>query len=88
MMQPVNILIHQIKLPPRELRKQIKNQEICFGGNFRLKIYGKLNCKSGKRMKMENRVFFKSEEDALNRGFRPCGNCLKMKYREWICSIQ
>ncbi|MFC3363543.1 Ada metal-binding domain-containing protein [Pedobacter fastidiosus] len=72
----------------QELRKQIKNNEICFGGNSRLKIYGKLNCKSGKRMKMENRVFFKSEKEALENGFRPCGNCLNKKYKEWIYSTQ
>lgn len=72
----------------QELRKQIKNNEICFGGNSRLKIYGKLNCKSGKRMKTENRIFFKSEKEALENGFRPCGNCLNKKYTEWIYSTQ
>ncbi|WP_235528591.1 Ada metal-binding domain-containing protein [Pedobacter sp. Leaf194] len=64
---------------------QVKNKKICFAGNRRLKIYGNLNCKSGKRMKMENRVFFATESDAIAHGFRPCGNCLKQKYKRWIC---
>lgn len=65
------------------LRKQIRNQEICLGGNFRLKIYGTLNCGSGKRMKAENRVFFSSEEEAIANAFRPCGNCMKNAYKKW-----
>ena len=35
-------------------------------------------------MKPENRVFFKTEKEALENGYRPCGQCLKMKYKEWI----
>lgn len=34
-------------------------------------------------MKIKNRVFFSSENDALENGFRPCGDCMKVKYREW-----
>ena len=57
---------------------------IQFGGNKNLKIYGTLNCPSGKRMKRENRVFFQTEKDAQNEGYRPCGHCMKDKYQEWI----
>jgi len=39
------------------------------------KIFGRLDCKSGMRMKKENRVFFYSIEDAINEGYRPCKNC-------------
>ena len=39
------------------------------------KIFGRLDCKSGKRMKKENRVFFLSWQDAINAGYRPCKNC-------------
>lgn len=53
------------------------------GGNLKLKIYGKLNCKSGKRMKKQNRVFFSSEEEAIEHNFRPCGHCMKSKYKTW-----
>lgn len=41
-----------------ELRSLIRQGKINFGGNRKLKIYGLLKCKSGKRMKKENRVFF------------------------------
>ena len=39
------------------------------------KIFGKLDCKSGMRMKKENRVFFASWQDAIDEGYRPCKNC-------------
>jgi methylphosphotriester-DNA--protein-cysteine methyltransferase len=66
-----------------DLRTQIRQMRICFGGNLNLKIYGLLNCKSGKRMKKQNRVFFGSEEEAIVRNFRPCGHCMKIKYKIW-----
>jgi methylphosphotriester-DNA--protein-cysteine methyltransferase len=39
------------------------------------KIFGRLNCGSGKKMKKENRVFFLSWKDAINSGYRPCKKC-------------
>lgn len=63
--------------------KKIQSGEILFAGNKRLKIYGTLRCKSGKRMKTNNRVFFASEKEALDLGYRPCGHCLKQKYEDW-----
>lgn len=39
------------------------------------KIFGRLDCKSGMRMKKENRVFFHTLEDAVNERYRPCKNC-------------
>ncbi|WP_428430029.1 Ada metal-binding domain-containing protein [Pedobacter sp.] len=79
-------MINHLLLSDLELRKSIKNHEICCAGNSRLKIYGKLDCKSGKRMKKQNRVFFKNEAEALKNGFRPCGHCLHEKYKKWIYS--
>ena len=67
-------------LMPEEIRALIRIGEITMAGNKRLKIYGKLSCSSGKRMNPENRVFFKSEEEALSLGFRPCGHCLREKF--------
>ncbi|WP_316832825.1 Ada metal-binding domain-containing protein [Pedobacter aquatilis] len=81
------MVINHWEITSASVKIQIKNKEICFAGNRKLKIYGLLNCKSGKRMKRENRVFFKSEKEALKNGFRPCGHCLKGKYQEWICSV-
>lgn len=34
-------------------------------------------------MKVENRVFFKDEQEALENGYRPCGACLPEKYKLW-----
>lgn len=76
-------MINHSKINNRELLIKIKHKEICFGGNKELKIYGTLNCAIGKRMKKENRVFFNSEKEALENGYRPCGNCLRKKYKTW-----
>ena len=67
----------------RALYQLIAAGQIKLGGNKKLKIYGKLNCASGKRMKIENRVFFKNEEEAIAFGYRPCGNCLTAEYKIW-----
>lgn len=67
----------------RVLSRLIKMGEISLGGNHLLKIYGKLTCPSGKRLKPRNRVFFRNEKEALFHGFRPCGYCMREEYREW-----
>ncbi len=62
-----------------------------FGGNGKLKIYGRLDCYSAlstiKRFPgsyEKSRVFFADEKTALAAGYRPCGNCLKAKYKEYM----
>ncbi|MBS1490080.1 MAG: metal-binding protein [Bacteroidetes bacterium] len=65
------------------LRRKIKNKEIHFSGNKKLKIYGLLTCSSGKKTKTENRVFFKGEVEALANDYRPCAHCMKAKYKIW-----
>lgn len=77
-------MIRHSDIDDLRLRQQIKSRSIKFGGNARLRIYGSLECKSGKRIKRENRVFFESEAEALEKGYRPCGNCMKEAYKEWI----
>jgi hypothetical protein len=67
----------------RQLKTLLDNKEITLAGNLKLKIYGKLNCASGKKMKVENRVFFASEAEAVVCGYRPCGHCMRQAYREW-----
>jgi hypothetical protein len=67
----------------RKLSLLITSGEISLGGNSKLKIYGTLSCQSGKRMKPFNRVFFSSEQEAINAGYRPCGHCMKEAYRLW-----
>ncbi len=67
----------------RKLKLLIEQGKITLGGNKQLKIYGTLQCKSGKRMKMQNRVFFVSEKETTRRGYRPCGHCMKREYQNW-----
>ena len=67
----------------RQLKKLIDNGTIKLGGNANLKIYGTLDCKSGKRLKTKNRVFFASEATAIEQGYRPCGHCMRSKYKAW-----
>ncbi|WP_298627430.1 Ada metal-binding domain-containing protein [uncultured Legionella sp.] len=79
-------MIKHIQIAHAELSNEIKNGTIRLGGHSKLKIYGTLDCKSGKRMKRENRVFFKTEEEAIENGYRPCGHCMKKEYSAWILS--
>ena len=67
----------------QEIRRLIRNEEILWAGNIRDKIYGTIRCSSGKRMKKENRIFFKTETEAILSGFRPCGHCLRSRYVSW-----
>jgi len=67
----------------RNLASLIRKGLVSLGGYRKGKIYGLLNCPSGKRMKTENRVFFKDEWTALANGYRPCGHCLAQKYKAW-----
>ena len=61
----------------------IKEGKLRLGGNAKLKIYGTLTCKSGKRMLRKNRVFFESEDEARSEGYRPCGHCMRKEYLVW-----
>lgn len=74
---------HHSQFSKSELLNKISRGEILFGGNRVLKIYGTLDCKSGKRMKKVNRVFFVSEQEAGLFGYRPCGHCLPETYKKW-----
>jgi methylphosphotriester-DNA--protein-cysteine methyltransferase len=76
-------MIKHAKLTDTELFVLIRKGKIRLAGNRRLKIYGQLNCCSGKRMSRENRVFFASEDEAQLLGYRPCGNCMHDAYLRW-----
>jgi len=67
----------------KNLAPLIRKGQISLAGYKKGKIYGLLNCSSGKRMKVENRVFFQNESEALANSYRPCGNCLPQKYWAW-----
>jgi len=76
-------MIRHSEISLADLHRAIRSQALCYGGNRKFKIYGLLSCKSGKRMQLENRVFFASEAEALRCGYRPCGHCMKLKYDSW-----
>ena len=66
-----------------------------FGGNGKLKIYGRLDCPSAlsaiKRFPgsyEKSRVFFADEKTALGARYRSCGNCLREKYKEYMANPQ
>lgn len=66
-----------------------------FGGNSKLRIYGRLDCPSAlstiRRFPgsyEKSRVFFADEKTALAAGYRPCGNCLREKYKEYMADPQ
>ena len=61
----------------------LDKNEIALAGNLKLKIYGTLHCSSGKKMKVQNRVFFSSAAEAIALGYRPCGHCLTVAYKQW-----
>ena len=67
----------------RKLWRLIQEGTITLAGNKRLKIYGTLQCSSGKKIKVENRVFFKSSKEAIIMGYRPCGHCMSASYLQW-----
>lgn len=67
----------------KKLKKLVGEGKIQFAGNRNLRIYGRLSCASGKRMKRVNRVFFEDRADAVAHGYRPCGHCLREDYAEW-----
>ena len=53
-----------------------------YGGNGKLKIYGRLDCPSA--LSTIKRFPGSYEKSALAAGFRPCGNCLRTKYKEYM----
>lgn len=76
-------MIGHIDIGTAAVLRLIRKGVITLGGNKPGKIYGTLSCPSGKRMKTENRVFFENEEEAIAEGYRPCGHCMKGKYKAW-----
>ncbi|HEY3404460.1 MAG TPA: Ada metal-binding domain-containing protein [Ohtaekwangia sp.] len=76
------MIFHQ-DINDSQLRSLIRKGVIVFAGNRKLRIYGTLTCKSGKRMKKHNRVFFGNASEAWAKGYRPCGHCMKLEYRKW-----
>ena len=58
-------------LDPVRLRRLIVSGVIILAGNERLRIYGQLSCRSGKRMHRGNRVFLPMRMPRWEQGFAP-----------------
>ena len=72
----------------RLLWKLIHQRQIQLAGNKKLRIYGRLDCFSGKRMKKANRIFFSSEDEAIEQGYRCCKHCWCKNLRKNILNIR
>ena len=76
------------QLSRRDLVALRAEGEIVFGGHRTNKIYGTLDCKGAKRWiakgyYIQQRVFFSSESEAIQEGFRPCAQCMPERYKKW-----
>jgi methylphosphotriester-DNA--protein-cysteine methyltransferase len=80
-------MISHINIDQSALKKLIRSKAILFAGNKKLKIYGRMDCSSGRRMKRENRVFFSSENEALENSFRPCKKCMKLISKNQVVKV-
>jgi len=63
-------------------------QKGLLGGHRRTKVYGTMDCPVAlsllrRGFEPKHRVFFADEETAIAAGFRPCGACMRARYREW-----
>ena len=76
-------MIQHSNIDAFELHQKIRNRSVVLGGNSRLKIYGTLSCKLGMRMHRRNRVFFKNRLEAVALGYRPCGHCMSVDFKDW-----
>ena len=78
----------QYKLLGADGKFYMSDEPGTLGGNRNAKIYGRLDCPSALRYVALGtyqacRVFFKDEETAIAAGYRPCGRCMREKYKAW-----
>lgn len=77
------MVIYHKGISDQQLFFLLKDKKVKWAGNNKLKIYGTLGCKSGKRMSSQHRVFFTTLKEAEDIGFRPCGHCMREAYNQW-----
>jgi len=70
-----------------ELRARLRNGSLTMAGNRRLKIYGRLDCPAGRRMRRGSRVFFADASAAGAAGYRPCARCCWAAYDVWKSAV-
>lgn len=85
----------QYKLLGADGKPYMSDEKGTLGGNSRYKIYGRLDCPSAlstiKRYPgsyEKSRVFFKDEATAIAAGYRPCGRCMREKYKRWKAAME
>lgn len=79
------------KLIGADGKEYLSAEKGTLGGNGRAKIYGRLDCPAALRalghpakdVYISSRVFFADEETAIAAGYRPCGSCMRERYRLW-----
>ncbi len=77
------------KLLGSDGKEYLSSTKGIFGGHKKHRLYGTLDCPSAllalskRDTYKKSRVFFASEEDAIEVGYRPCARCLKDKYKIW-----
>jgi Metal binding domain of Ada len=72
----------------RDGRPYASQEKGTLGGNSRTKVYGTMDCPVAlsllrRGFEPKYRVFFADEGTAIAAGFRPCGACLRPRYKEW-----
>ncbi len=75
----------------RDGKPYLSPEKGTLGGNRSTKVYGRMDCPAALRalsldsrdVYIKNRVFFPDEATALAAGFRPCGACLRERYKQW-----
>ena len=82
----------QYKLLGADGKLYLSDEKGALGGNSRDKIYGTLDCPAANHAikhgtYAEIRVFFKDEAIAIAAGYRPCGCCMREKYKRWKATI-
>lgn len=58
-----------------ENETETDNNTAIYFGNKNSKKYHKSSCDGAKNMKEKNKVYFESEQEALDNGYTPCQNC-------------
>ena len=69
------------------LHRMIRDGRLTFAGNRRLRIFGRLDCRAGRRLARAHRVFFASRGEAERCGYRPCAHCLRAAYDVWKSAV-
>lgn len=72
---PQTIPADEVKPASPEQNSSIGNIKTEYIGNSSSHIFHKSDCGSVATMKEENKVFFKSRDEAVNVGYAPCKRC-------------